>query len=226
MASPVKRREPPRRPYRSTLRQEQAAATRERVLDAALASFREQGYAASSVRQIAERAGVAVQTLYQTWGSKPALVDGLLGRVKEQIDIAGRFAAMSAGTREPTDLLAGSARITRLYSEVGWDVLELVRVVAPEQAEVAAAWEEGEASRYRGQTRVVRWVAQADALRSGLRIARAADTLWSLSAHDVYRLFVAHRANSPAAFERWLYETTVELLLDPSGPKGRRAGPP
>jgi len=214
MADAVKRAD--RRPYRSPVRQEQAEATRQRVLDAALASFRESGYAASSVRAIASRAQVAVQTVYQTWGSKAALVEGLLWRVKEEIDLPGQFAAMASGAREPRELLAGSARITRQYSQVGWDVLELVRSVAPDEPEVQAVWDDGEASRYRGQTDVVTWVAGAGALREGLNVKSAADTLWTLSSHDVCRSYVASRQNLPEEFERWLYAVTVQLLLNES----------
>jgi AcrR family transcriptional regulator len=214
VADAVKARRSSRcRPYESSLRREQAEATRQRVLDAALLCFRDSGYAATSVRAIADQAGVAVQTLYQSWGSKPALVEGLLRRVKERIDLPGQFAAMANGAHDPRRLLAGSAHITRRYSEVGWDVLELVRVVAPEVAQVATAWREAEDSRYRGQRQLVQWIADAGALQDGLDVRQAAHTLWTLSTHDVYRLYVGIRRNRPAAFERWLLAITTDLLI-------------
>src|SRR3954471_2672597 len=54
---------PPGRRYRSARRAEQAAGTRHRILAAARALFTEQGYTATGVAQIADRAGVAVDTL-------------------------------------------------------------------------------------------------------------------------------------------------------------------
>ena len=50
--------------YRSQLRAEQAAATRELVLDAATRLFVERGYAATSIAAIAEAAGVGRSTVF------------------------------------------------------------------------------------------------------------------------------------------------------------------
>jgi AcrR family transcriptional regulator len=55
--------EPTTRTYRSSLRAEQAAATRRRVLDAAAASFIERGYHGTSLADIGVRAGVSTETV-------------------------------------------------------------------------------------------------------------------------------------------------------------------
>jgi AcrR family transcriptional regulator len=214
VASPVNPGAPsPRRRYHSPLRREQAAATRARILDAALALFRQHGYTATSVRQLADAAGVSVQTLYQSWGSKPAIVEALVRRVKEQINLPALFAEMATGPRDPRRLLAQSAFISRRYSEAGWDVLELVRQASPEHPEIAEIWADGEAQRYQGQHDVIDWIAQASALRPGLDPHRAADTLWTLSSHDLYRLLTRERGYDPGQYEVWLFETTAELIL-------------
>ena len=57
---------PEPRAYRMGARAESAALTRERVLDAAAACFGEQDYDAVSLREIAERAGVGLQTVVRT----------------------------------------------------------------------------------------------------------------------------------------------------------------
>lgn len=51
-------------------RQQQAVVRREHLVDTALALFSEQGYDATSIKQIAERAGVAVGLLYHYFPSK------------------------------------------------------------------------------------------------------------------------------------------------------------
>lgn len=61
------------RRYSSQLRSEQAAATRERVVDAASALFAERGYAATTMPEIARRAGVSTETV-QANGPKQALL--------------------------------------------------------------------------------------------------------------------------------------------------------
>ena len=61
-------------PYRPTERTEaRRAATRERILDAALAQVAEGGYASASVQAVAARAGVAVGTVYRHFPSKSDL---------------------------------------------------------------------------------------------------------------------------------------------------------
>jgi AcrR family transcriptional regulator len=66
------------RPYRSTRRAQQAAATRQAVLRAAHQRFTAQGYAATTVAQVAQDAGVALDTVYAAVGRKPQLVLALV----------------------------------------------------------------------------------------------------------------------------------------------------
>lgn len=61
------------RPYRSDLRRRQAQDTRHRVVEAALELFGQQGFTATTFAQIAETAGVSVQTV-QKHGPKSALL--------------------------------------------------------------------------------------------------------------------------------------------------------
>ena len=65
---------PLRRGYRSALRDQQAAATRQAVLGAARELFLAQGYGATTVEQIAERAGVSKPTVFSAVGSKQAVL--------------------------------------------------------------------------------------------------------------------------------------------------------
>ena len=60
-----------RRPNR---REVAAAETRREILRAARRLFAEHGYACTSLQQIAEESGVAVQTIYSSVGSKAALI--------------------------------------------------------------------------------------------------------------------------------------------------------
>lgn len=61
------------RTYRSELRQRQAADTRRRVIDAAIEVFGENGYHAATFAQIADHAGVSIETV-RTHGPKSALM--------------------------------------------------------------------------------------------------------------------------------------------------------
>ena len=65
------------RAYVSTLRREGAARTRQAVLDAARELFTAQGYTATTVDEIAGRAGVSKPTVFAAAGSKPAILKQL-----------------------------------------------------------------------------------------------------------------------------------------------------
>src|SRR5262250_2683333 len=64
MTSPVKK------PYKSTLREAQARATRRAIVDAAARLFIERGYGATTVDAIAEAAGVSRKTVFTSVGGK------------------------------------------------------------------------------------------------------------------------------------------------------------
>ena len=65
------------RRYESPLREDQARATRERILDALIAVITSDGVAELSVPAVAREAGVSVPTVYRHFGSKQALVEAL-----------------------------------------------------------------------------------------------------------------------------------------------------
>ncbi len=67
-----------KRSYSSVRRQAQARETRQSILDAALELFVASGYAATSIQAIAERAAVAVQTVYAVFGTKRELLRQLI----------------------------------------------------------------------------------------------------------------------------------------------------
>ena len=59
-------------------RELKARATRHRILDAAEVLFIRDGYAATAIAAIAAAADVAVQTVYAVFGTKRAILAGLL----------------------------------------------------------------------------------------------------------------------------------------------------
>jgi AcrR family transcriptional regulator len=63
-----------KRPYRSTRRDEQATETRQRIIDAARELFITEGYGRTTIAQVADAAGVAVETVYKTYRNKPTLL--------------------------------------------------------------------------------------------------------------------------------------------------------
>lgn len=88
----------PTRQYRSELRARQAGETRRRIVGAAAELFADQGYARTTLKQIAQRAGVSPETV-QAHGPKAALMRGateLFGLGTEGVDDATELPEVAA----------------------------------------------------------------------------------------------------------------------------------
>ncbi|TFV95414.1 TetR/AcrR family transcriptional regulator [Leifsonia flava] len=81
----------PTRSYVSTLRTEQAATTRRRILEAAAACFTENGYSGTSLADIAARAGVSPETVKNNGPKRELLL--------------GAFEQAFAGTEGPAPVV-------------------------------------------------------------------------------------------------------------------------
>lgn len=71
--------------------------TRRRILDAAASEFRNNGYAATSLKVIADRVGMRVASLYHHFPSKERLVEEILAIGLDRTESGTRDAVMSMG---------------------------------------------------------------------------------------------------------------------------------
>lgn len=69
----------------SSIRREHKALTRERLAEAAFEEFREVGYAAARIEDVARRAGTSRATFYAHFSGKAELVEGLWDRVRRTL---------------------------------------------------------------------------------------------------------------------------------------------
>lgn len=83
------------RTYSSPLRLEQAAATRDRIIDATVALLQDNDVGAFGMQDVADQAGVAVRTVYRAFPTKDDLITGVLEAVKARFE-------SSAGTPPAT----------------------------------------------------------------------------------------------------------------------------
>ena len=77
------------------LRERQAELTRNEILGAARRLFAERGFTRTSVRDIAQAAGVSAQTVYDSIGSKQAVVARLNDLIDTEAGIAGIVGAVA-----------------------------------------------------------------------------------------------------------------------------------
>lgn len=96
------------RSYKSPLRQKQAEATRELILQSMADLMEEHGPDAISNRQIAERAGLTEITIYRHFSSREVLLSALWNRRNANEGVAGGFPAALAEITERLPLLYAS----------------------------------------------------------------------------------------------------------------------
>lgn len=200
-----------KRPYHSPLRREQAQATRQRILDAALALFAAQGYGATSVAAIAREAGVVPETIYAAFATKRGIVDGLIARAVPAEVLADVDANWHAREGDPAAQLAVVAGFATSF----WgrnDELAMVFRRGTGDADIADEWakRQGERRKYFGRL-LAGW--PESTFRLGLDRERATDVLWALATDELFHLLVRERGWKPAVYEAWLLDALRRELL-------------
>jgi AcrR family transcriptional regulator len=200
------------RNYQSRLREAAAAATRAKITAAARALFSADGYAGTSIDAVARAAGVAVQTVYASYGTKRAILFAILDQADRDAGGDQLTASLGAASGNPRKQLEAMVAFTARFYTVNADVVAVARQTAGVEPDLAALWQTGEARRRTAQTPLVKsW---APVLRKGLKPAEALDVLWSMTGADIYHLFVEERGWSVKRFERWAVETLTMLLFE------------
>jgi AcrR family transcriptional regulator len=204
---------------RTTLRERHAALTRSVILDVARRRFAEAGYAATAVRPIAEEAGVALQTLYTTFGSKQGLLLALVDTVREQTGGRETWDRIDRSD-DPVEIVGLAASIRRRILERCGDIVITFREGAAGDAEVAAAYAEGRRRSREGILHVCERLQALGALRAGLTPQRATDQVAALFAAEIYEELTGEESGwSPDEYERWLDDRLRDVLLSPAPPR-------
>jgi AcrR family transcriptional regulator len=100
------------REYRMGARAEAARLTGERIIDALISLYREQPLEQIRLADVADRAGVTVQTVIRRFENKTGLVMAAVHRVGEQV-------RAQRGAVTPGDLPAAVARLLDHYEQMG-----------------------------------------------------------------------------------------------------------
>ena len=207
-----------KRRYNVAHRRAQAEETKRAIVDAACALFIERGYAGTTMDAIAQQAGVAVETVYAAFRTKRAVLARLM-----EVAAVGDHAPVALLDREGPRLvremqdqrpqiLQFSTGIREIMERVG-PVFEVMRGAAPTEPEIARLLREYLEKRHTGMAHFVHALLQNGPLRPGLAPDEAADTVWTVTSPEVYRLLTRDRGWSTERYEIWLAETLAMLLL-------------
>jgi AcrR family transcriptional regulator len=203
---------------RPSVRADKARANRRRMRDAALSLFTGQGYVATSMQAIADEAGVAVQTLYFTFGTKRALLSEILDVAvagdDEPVPTLERPATLAAlAEPDPRRQLRAQVRLAREIYERVAPVLQVVASAASADPDIAELWETNNAQRATAQERLITALAAKTPLREGLDVATAIDITLALQTPEMYSYLTSRRGWSPERWEHWTADALIGELL-------------
>jgi AcrR family transcriptional regulator len=194
-------------------RQRMADQTRREILEVARRLFAERGYVATSVTDIAEEAGVAVQTIYARLGSKRGMLVGLIDLIDEEAGV-GDLAAEVLSAPTPAEALRAEVRLTRAFQERCGDIIGALFAAAAAEPDLASAVAEGQRRHREGARLAVQRVAELGGLRDDVTPDRAAALIALSTTHEAWRELVdAHRLSWDDA-EAWLDAALARALIN------------
>ncbi|MFJ4850786.1 TetR/AcrR family transcriptional regulator [Streptomyces sp. NPDC088733] len=202
-------------------RAERSRRTRERIVAAARELFVAQGYGATSLQEVADHAGVAVQTVYFVFRNKRALfkdvVDTSIAGDAEPVATMDRpwFRAACAEPTAVGQLRAHVQGVGGILGRVG-PIMPLIAAAAATDPQIAAEWAADPDPRYTVQYAAAEALVAKPDVRPGIDAARAADLLYGLLSPELYLIFVRDRGWSPGAWEEWARAAlTADLCIVP-----------
>jgi AcrR family transcriptional regulator len=216
MSRPVKTS----RRYDSAGRQEQARQTRRDVLAAAKELFLGRGYAATTMADVAARAGVAVQTVYSAVGGKAALLkevfDTTLVGDDEPVPVSGRpeIARVTAETDGRRKLELFARYVSGVHLRIS-PLVPVLQAAADADEDAARLWDGLHRGRYQGMTEFATNLKEQRLLRPGMTVERAAVVLAAHIDDINWQNLVERHGFTTRQFETWLVDVTAAALLKP-----------
>jgi AcrR family transcriptional regulator len=205
-----------KRKYSSAVREEQAARTRTRILDAAAELFLERGYARTTMKDIAVQADVARDTVHAIFGNKArvltALIDHRLvpdGSVTNVTQLPEALAIKDeVDQRKQIELFAKF--IAGISTELR-PVFEILRTASAVEPEMAKVFEEMDQFRMNNMRTYASWIAARGPLR--VSTLQAGEIIWALASLDVARMLCDELGWTESQHARWLSDTLIRTLL-------------
>jgi AcrR family transcriptional regulator len=190
--------------------------SRRPVVEAAEALFVAHGYASTTIEGIARQAGVAVQTVYYLFGTKPTLLAAVL-----DARIAGDHDPEPVIDRAWDDLVHGATGPAGAVEAVVARAVDIVARAAPVYAVVASAATDPEVgellartrrARRADQRRIVELLAEAGHLHPSVDVDTAADAFYALVNEELHQLLVVDCGWNLERFRAWTVAQVASSL--------------
>lgn len=199
-----------------------AEATQRAIVEAASRIFIERGYLATTLSGIAREAGVAIQTIYNSIGSKRDVLAKVLDYAA-----AGEHAPTPAPTfvlaqaeqepdpRKSLDQLVDFWRDSRPRTAPFYRLLRQAAALDQQAADLERARAEARLHSYRSGAALF---AERGGLRAGLPLDDAAAIIHATGHPDLYRFLVIEHNWTADHWATWVRSTLKAALLAPQAP--------
>lgn len=198
------------RRYRSEQRTQQAADTRAAIVAAARDLFATNGWAATSMRDIATHAGVALETIYASVGAKDrvlaAAMDDAIAGDAGNLPLAERPEVQALGTGTLADRITAAARLTTMGNARTIGLHKAFREAAASDPRLTHAYTDYVQRRRRDYRTALGLVA-------GHPLdPHDEDALWALLSRDIYELLVQHCDWTHQQYQDWTQKMITQAL--------------
>lgn len=199
------------------MRAHRALQRRAAIVDAAQNLLLHQGFALTTIANVASAAGVSVETIYKAFGGKPGLVRAICERALAgpgPLHAEVRSDEMARREQDPREIIRQWGVLTTEVAPRISPIVLLLRDAAAHDPEMAALQAELDAQR------LVRMTHNAQALdghlRSGLSVEDAGVILWTYSSPELYELLVVKQSWPVDRYGTFVSDGLIGHLLAPT----------
>lgn len=207
-----------KRQYRSPTRTAAAEETRARIRAAAAELFVARGFQATTLKDVADQAGVGERTLYDSFGNKLGLLRHTMAILtmgdESRVRAADRPEAIAARELDdPKEALTAHLKdATDLMNRAG-DLILVADALPGVDPGLARTVAHGNQAAYELSLKMAQRLETRGELRAGLSAADAADIIYTLSSPGVFRTLRRMRRWSQRRYQDWVVTTATQQLL-------------
>jgi AcrR family transcriptional regulator len=196
-----------------------AEETQRTIVEAASRLFVSQGYHATSVGRIAAEAGVVVQTIYNSVGSKRDILSRVLDFAaagdRAPVPVPQFMREQAEHEPDPRRVIAQLVEFWRGALPRTAPVFRILREVAAADPEIGELERARAAQRLSNYGHAARLLAGRNALRHGMTIDEAAAAIFAIGHPETYRALVLDGTWDDAEWATWVQKTLEQALLEP-----------
>lgn len=202
-----------------TRQQIAAQETQRTIIEAAARLFADQGYHATSIGRIAAEAGAAVQTIYNSVGSKSDILSRVLDFAaageRAPVPVAQFMREQAEQEPDPHRIIAQLVEFWCGALPRSAPVFRMIREAATVDPDAAALERARAAQRLRNYGHAARLLDEREALRAGLTVEDAAAAIFAIGHPETYRALVLDGAWDNDRWAAWAQSALEAALIEP-----------